>query len=134
MANGHGLPLIQNLIRERAYQQELVELMCSLTQEDANGRVTAAKTAPAAIDAIIAFRRKHGLAILDCDPAFYLIAMHRAIIRHPKLKERADKMPPDEDAMRARGVINWSEHWLIRNGYGTDVDTEFNPKPVKVTQ
>ena len=48
-----------------------------------------------------------------------LVCAHRA----------AEKIPPDQDAMKARGIINYSEHWLIRGGHGTDVDTEFNPKP-----
>lgn len=127
MAN--GTPLVTDLVRDRAYQRELLALMSSLTVEGPDGRLREAKSDAQAFDAIVRFRRRHGLPILDTDPLHYVIGLHRAIIRHRALVTRARKAPPDDDAMRARSLINYSEHWLIRRGYGCDVDTEFNPQP-----
>ncbi len=120
---------IADLVRDRAYQAELIALMQSLTCEGADGAVRAGLTDAQAFDAIVTFRRRHGLPLFDVDPLYYLIGLHRAIIRHAHFMRAAEKIPPDADAMRARGIINYSEHWLIRQGYGTDVDTEFNPQP-----
>jgi hypothetical protein len=113
MSNGTHVAAV-DLVRHGAYQAELVRLMRSLTRETADGRVVAAMTDAQAFDAIVKFRRAHGLVLLDCDPLYYVIALHRARIRHKA-------MTPAE--------VNWSEHWLIRQDKGTDVDTEFNPKP-----
>lgn len=126
--NKPGLDIF-DLVRDRAYQRELLELMASLTQEGSDGAVRAAKTDPEAFSDIIKFRRKHGLKIIEAPPEYYLAGLHRAIIRHPHFTEAAEVFPPTPDAMRARGVINYSEHWLIRQGYGCGVDDEFNPKP-----
>lgn len=115
MANGTLIRPV-DLVRDRAYQEELVTLMRSLTVEGPDGSLRAAKTDAQAFDAIVKFRRRHGLALLECDPSYYVIAMHRARIRHPA-------MTPAE--------VNWSEHWLIRQEHGCAVDTEFNPKPEK---
>jgi hypothetical protein len=132
-ANGRSFIDIRALVRHRAFQKELLTLMASLTEEGWDGRVRAAKSDAAAFAAIVAFRRRHGLRILDCDPSYYLAGLHRAIIRHPHFVDRAEKMPPDEDAMRARGIINYSEHWLVRHGLNCDVDSEFNPAPAKAS-
>jgi hypothetical protein len=127
MANGH-VPVV-DLVRHAAYQGELTRLMQCFTEEGPDGVVRAAMTDAQAFDVIVAFRRRHGLVLLECDPLYYVIAMHRAIIRHPAFVRDAERIPPDHDAMKARGIINYSEHWLIRGGHGCDVDTEFNPKP-----
>jgi hypothetical protein len=130
MANGHILAT--DLVRHAAYQRELLVLIHSLTEEGPDGIVRAALKRPLELDACIAFRRCHGLLVdPNVDPLIYLVGIHRATIRHPVLMRAAEKIPPDADAMRARGIINYSEHWLIRRGLGTDVDTEFNPAPLK---
>ena len=117
MANGAPI-MVTDLVKDGAYQEELVTLMRSLTVEGPDGRLRAAKTDAEAFDAIVRFRRRHGLQLLDCDPLYYVIGLHRARIRHTA-------MTPAE--------VSWSEHWLIRQEHGTDVDTEFNPKPEKAS-
>lgn len=116
MANGTIIRPV-DLVRHRAYQEELIRLMRSLTMEVIEGgekRLKAAMTDAKAFSAIVVFRRRHGMPIVECDPAYYLIGLHRARIRHRM-------MTPAE--------VNYSEHWLIRQGHRCDVDTEFNPKP-----
>lgn len=130
MAN--GVPPITDLVRHRSYQDDLLALMTSLTEEGPAGAMRAAKTDSEAFDAIVAFRRRWRMAVLDddpnCQPLYYVAGLHRAIIRHRYFVAAARGVGPD--ALKARGIINYSEHWLIRQGYGTDVDTEFNPKPL----
>jgi hypothetical protein len=116
MANGTLIRPV-DLVAHRAYQEQLVRLMRSLTAETIDGgevRLKAAMTDTAAFDAIVKFRRAHGLQIVDCDPLYYVAGLHRARIRHPAM---------------TRAEVNWSEHWLIRRGLRCEVDTEFNPKP-----
>jgi hypothetical protein len=135
MANGHRLVRPADLVRHAAYQRDLLTLMTSLTEEGPDGRLREAKDDKAAFDAIVKFRRAYGLKVLDddpnCQPLFYVIAMHRAIIRHPHFTKLAQAEPVTADVMKARAIINYSEHWLIRRGESCDVDTEFNPKPEK---
>jgi hypothetical protein len=150
MANGYAASGITDLVARAAYQRELAALMQSLTEEGPDGAVRAAKSDAQAWDAIIAFRRAHVMPLLTDEQAadaarkmkpgevvdprlVYLVGLHRAIIRHPAFVRAAEKIPPDADAMKARGVINYSEHWLIRQGFGCDVDTQFNPKPQNPT-
>jgi len=114
-----------DLVRHAAYQTELLRLMYALTNEDANGNITAAFDERTATSMAVLFRRRHGLLIDDAiDPIVYLIGIHRALIRHKTLQARS----ADGD-MTARGKINYSEHWLIRNGHRCAVDELFNPKP-----
>jgi hypothetical protein len=126
--NGHGVENIQNLIKDRAYQRELLELLCSLTAEKIDGgetRLVAAIDDREAARRAIAFRRKHGLLVdPNADDLIYVIGLHQALIRH-----RALTRASAEGDMLARARINYSEHWLIRQGKGTDVDKLFNPKP-----
>jgi hypothetical protein len=67
-----------------------------------------------AVDLAIKFRRSHGLPCPDCDQSYYLAGLHRAALRWPALTEEER---------------NWSAHWLIREGYSTEVDQVFAPKP-----
>lgn len=123
MANGHAV--VTDLVRHRAYQRELLALLYSLTNEDANGNVTAACDDRIATAKAVLFRVRHGLLVdTSVDPIVYLIGLHRALIRHKTIVAKSLK-----GDMEARGKINYSEHWLIRNGHRCDVDTLFNPKP-----
>jgi hypothetical protein len=117
-ANGHVL-LATDLVKHRFYQEELIRLLRSLTEEGSDGRLRAAMTDTEAAIAAVKFRMKHGLEVLAVDPLIYAIGLHRARIRHKA-------MTPAEK--------NYSEHWLIREGHGTDVDTLFNPKPEKAKE
>lgn len=68
-----------------------------------------------AIDKIISFRRLFGLELLPgTDPENYLIGLHRARLHHAR-------MTPSERT--------WSAHWLIRQGYTTDLDGVFLARP-----
>lgn len=108
---------VVDLVLHSAYQEELIRLMRSLTTEVIDGgeaRLKEALTDAQAFDAIVKFRRAHGLPVLECDQLYYVIGLHRARIRHSAM---------------TLAEVNYSEHWLIRRGYGCAVDTEFNPKP-----
>lgn len=100
----NGVPTAQLLMPHLAYQEALTRLMRACVHVPDKD----------AIDKIISFRRLFGLAcISDCDPQCYLIGLHRARLRWPQM------------TMQER---TWSAHWLIRQGYSTELDTVFAPK------
>lgn len=103
----NGSPTAPLLMRHLQYRDALTRLMrASVHVPDQD-----------AIDKIISFRRLFGLECrADCDPQFYLVGLHRARLRWPALT-------PQEKT--------WSAHWLIRQGYSTDVDTVFAPRPAE---
>lgn len=108
-----------DLVRHAEYQRELVALMHALTEEVIEGgekRLKQRYSDATAMALAIFFRRRHGLPVDEhVDPMIYLVGLHRARIRHR--------------AMSA-AEVNWSEHWLIRNEFGCDVDALYNPRPV----
>lgn len=97
---------------------EVPLVMRSLQYQDALTRLMRACVHvpdKAAIDSIMSFRRLFGLpSPKDCDPEDYLIGLHRARLHHTGMTQ-AEK--------------TWSAHWLIRQGYTTDLDGVFLARP-----
>lgn len=101
----HGAPTVPLLMRHLQYREAVTRLMRAcvhITDKDA-------------IDKIMVFRRLFGLSSpSDCDPQDYLVGLHRARLRWPEMT----------DTERT-----WSAHWLIRQGYSTELDQVFAPAP-----
>lgn len=109
----NGAPTAANLMAHLTYREALTRCMRAIV------RMPPEPALPdkLAIDKIISFRRAFGMPCPDTgDPMDYLIGMHRARLRWGRLT-------PEEQ--------NYSAHWLIRQGYSTEVDTVFAPKPAQ---
>jgi hypothetical protein len=108
MSGTNGYPGAPTLMRHLAYREAVTRVMRAIVTRPA-------MPDKMAIDKIISFRRLWGMPVPNTgDPRDYLVAMHRARLRWPLLTVEEQ---------------NWSAHWLIRQGYSTDVDTVFAPRP-----
>lgn len=101
----NGVSSASQLMAHLSYQESVTRLMRSISSVPEKD----------AIDKIISFRRLWRMPCPDTgDPRDYLIALHRARLRWPAMDMHEQ---------------NWSAHWLLRQGYSTDVDTVFVPTP-----